>query len=564
MQEDRLQPQSYLHGGHRTMRSEPSIGSDQIDVASPNQPLMQRSRQQGIGSVKETQVTYNQTRKAGPVSSASQCATSEEFSIVLREFYPPDVSDERCHAYNDERLERPTETLQRAYEETADQRGPSELTVQCPARVDLILRTLHQLKGDLSELDIPLYMETQGIRRTYLPQRVVDLCQQWGANHLYANLEYVVDELRREARPVKLCVKNGIKLETAHDACVVPPGQVTSRQGPGSNLGDARKYFKGLFDSEVPATPENKKLSEKEKQQLSQLYPAGEYGALRRLEAFLEEKGRDYAEARNMVCGQTTSILSPYFASGWLSARTSIEHARRANKGSLHGDPLVWFTGSVRLEFTPFREVPHMSSMNKCFKPEFTNLEWEYDETKFAALCEGKTGSPVVDAAMRQVKHDKWMHNRTRMIIASFLSKDLLIDWRRGERYFMETLIDGDFATNHGGFGFGSGIEVDPQPYFRSFNPLRQSVRLDPDGEYLCLSSTPSTLRVEGVLLRHRYTQKWVPELREMKGAAIHEPRARGAGAIAEKNGYPRPMVDHPKSRDQTLHRSKRACENGR
>jgi deoxyribodipyrimidine photo-lyase len=184
-----------------------------------------------------------------------------------------------------------------------------------------------------------------------------------------------------------------------------------------------------------------------------------------------------------------------------------------------------------------------MSSMNKCFKPEFTNLEWEYDETKFAALCEGKTGSPVVDAAMRQVKHDKWMHNRTRMIIASFLSKDLFIDWRRGERYFMETLIDGDFATNHGGFGFGSGIEVDPQPYFRSFNPLRQSVRLDPDGEYI---------------------QKWVPELREMKGAAIHEPRARGAGAIAEKNGYPRPMVDHPKSRDQTLHRSKRACENGR
>jgi deoxyribodipyrimidine photolyase len=157
---------------------------------------------------------------------------------------------------------------------------------------------------------------------------------------------------------------------------------------------------------------------------------------------------------------------------------------------------LVWFTGSVRwlgenstdmslciglhlarLEFTPLREVPHMSSMNKCFKPEFTNLEWEYDETKFAALCEGKTGSPVVDAAMRQVNHDKWMHNRTRMIIASFFSKDLLIDWRRGERYFMETLIDGDFATNHGGFGFGSGIEVDPQPYFRSFNPLRQSVR---------------------------------------------------------------------------------------
>jgi hypothetical protein len=89
--------------------------------------------------------------------------------------------------------------------------------------------------------------------------------------------------------------------------------------------------------------------------------------------------------------------------------------------------------------------------MNKCFKPEFTNLEWEYDEDKFNAWCEGKTGFLIVDAAMRQVKQDKWMHNRTRMVVASFLSKDLLIDWRRGERYFMENLIDGDFASNHGG-----------------------------------------------------------------------------------------------------------------
>lgn len=178
--------------------------------------------------------------------------------------------------------------------------------------------------------------------------------------------------------------------------------------------------------------------------------------------------------------------------------------------------------------------------MNKCFKPEHTDIEWEYDADQFQAWCDGKTGFPIVDAAMRQLSHSKWMHNRTRMVVSSFLSKDLLIDWRRGERHFMENLIDGDFASNHGGWGFGSSTGVDPQPYFRIFNPLRQSERFDPDGEYI----------------RH-----WVPELRDVKDKAIHEPYERGAGPIAEKNGYPRPMVDHAASRERALTRYKSALQ---
>ncbi|GFG04901.1 arabinanolytic transcriptional activator araR [Aspergillus lentulus] len=175
--------------------------------------------------------------------------------------------------------------------------SPQDLTAHLltPARVDLILRTLHQLKRHWSEPDIPLCMEAQNVRKS-IPQRIVDLCQHWGANHRYRNLEYEVDELQRD-KLVRLCAKNGINFETAHDACVVLRGQE-----PGCNLGDARKYFKELFDSEVPAAPENKQLSEEEKKQLSQLYPAGEHEALRRLEAFLEEKVRDYKEARNMMC----------------------------------------------------------------------------------------------------------------------------------------------------------------------------------------------------------------------------------------------------------------------
>ena len=178
--------------------------------------------------------------------------------------------------------------------------------------------------------------------------------------------------------------------------------------------------------------------------------------------------------------------------------------------------------------------------MNKCFKPEFTNVEWEYDNDKFNAWCEGKTGFPIVDAAMRQLKKDAWVHNRTRMIVSSFLSKDLLIDWRRGERYFMENMIDGDFASNHGGWGFGSSTGVDPQPYFRIFNPFRQSERFDADGEYI---------------------RRWLPELRDVRGSAIHEPYERGAADTARKNGYPKPIVKHSESRDRALDRYKRASQ---
>ncbi|RAH78946.1 deoxyribodipyrimidine photo-lyase [Aspergillus japonicus CBS 114.51] len=542
---------------------------------------------------------------------------TEDFGIVLREYYPPEMCNERVHAYNDGTLERPIEELQRSYENTLEAResvqagsavvhwfksdlrlhdnralqmayqvarehkvpliclyilSPQDLTahLSSPARVDLTLRTLGVLKRDLNELDIPFYMETQEKRKA-IPQRIVDLCKEWGASHLFANMEYEVDELRREAKLVRMCAENGVRFEAAHDACVVTPGKLHSQQGkqyavyspwfrawcaflkenpeylevaeePGSNPGDARKHFKELFDSQVPTAPENKTLSDEEKERFRQLYPEGEHEALRRLESFLEEKARNYDDQRNYLSGETTSVLSPYFASGCLSARTAVDQARKANKGLLDRNQpgyMSWISEVAWRDFYKHVLVhwPYIC-MNKCFKPEFTNLEWEYDEEQFDAWSQGKTGFPIVDAAMRQLNHAAWMHNRSRMVVSSFLSKDLLIDWRRGERYFMEHLIDGDFASNHGGWGFGSSTGVDPQPYFRIFNPLRQSERFDPDGEYI---------------------RKWVPELREVEGNAIHDPYGRGAGEVAKKNGYPQAIVDHGKSRDRALARYKAA-----
>ncbi|KAI6980006.1 deoxyribodipyrimidine photo-lyase [Hortaea werneckii] len=174
--------------------------------------------------------------------------------------------------------------------------------------------------------------------------------------------------------------------------------------------------------------------------------------------------------------------------------------------------------------------------MFKPFKPETTRIRWEYNAAHFAAWCRGQTGFPIVDAAMRQLNSMAYMHNRCRMIVASFLSKDLLLDWRLGEAYFSLHLIDSDLASNNGGWGFSASVGVDPQPYFRIFNPLLQSEKFDPDGEYI---------------------RKWVPELRGVTGKAIHDPYGRGQGAAAEKAGYPRPIVEHKVCRERALERYK-------
>lgn len=183
--------------------------------------------------------------------------------------------------------------------------------------------------------------------------------------------------------------------------------------------------------------------------------------------------------------------------------------------------------------------------MHKPFKPEYTSIKWEHNPTHFQAWTEGKTGYPIVDAAMRQLNHTGYMHNRCRMIVASFLSKDLLLDWRLGERYFMEHLIDGDFASNNGGWGFSSSSGVDPQPYFRVFNPLLQSERFDLSGEYI---------------------RKWVKELEGLKGGKngpVHDPYGRGEGKIAEGNDYPKPVVEHKFARDRALERYKEGLGRG-
>jgi deoxyribodipyrimidine photo-lyase len=165
------------------------------------------------------------------------------------------------------------------------------------------------------------------------------------------------------------------------------------------------------------------------------------------------------------------------------------------------------------------------------------DIQWENDRRKFLAWKEGRTGYPVVDAAMRQLVESGWMHNRARMITASFLTKDLLIDWRWGEQWFMQHLIDGDPAANNGGWQWTAGTGTDAAPYFRIFNPISQSQKFDPEGKYI---------------------RRWLPELRNVPDEYIHQPWLMPAELQKSVNtalgvDYPAPIVDHAIARERAL-----------
>ncbi|MEO1513280.1 MAG: FAD-binding domain-containing protein, partial [Planctomycetota bacterium] len=227
----------------------------------------------------------------------------------------------------------------------------------------------------------------------------------------------------------------------------------------------------------------------------------------------------------------------PYLAHGVISPRQCVEAALGVNQGRIDsGDPGVigWIEELIWREFYQhvIAAFPRVCK-GRAFRTDMDRVEWSHDQGLFDAWREGRTGYPIVDAAMRQLAQTGWMHNRLRMIVAMFLTKDLMIDWRWGERHFMNRLVDGDFASNNGGWQWSASTGTDAQPYFRIFNPTTQGEKFDRDGEFI---------------------RRFVPELSELPGKAIHDPSS--AGLFGELD-YPDPIVDHRAARETTLARFK-------
>jgi deoxyribodipyrimidine photo-lyase len=332
---------------------------------------------------------------------------AEENGIVLRAFYGPEISNERALAYKNGELPRPVELLDSALSETRSEREGIEVGgavvhwfksdlrtrdnralriasekamerdvplitmyivspqdfeahLTAPARVDFILRTLRVLKEDLAKLDIPLYVETVEKRKS-IPGRILELLGEWGANHLFANVEYEVDELRRDQSLVRACLEKGIAMDVLPDTCVVNPGELVSGSGtqysvytpwfrswvahlhknpsllnlveePMRNAVNAREKYGELFESLIPHAPDNKKLSAEEKERFSSMWPPGEHDAQERLIKFADQRIGEYQVHRNFPAEQATSSLSVHLTSGTLSARTAVRTARDHNR----------------------------------------------------------------------------------------------------------------------------------------------------------------------------------------------------------------------------------------
>jgi len=261
-------------------------------------------------------------------------------------------------------------------------------------------------------------------------------------------------------------------------------------------------------------------------------FPVGEAQAQKRLESFVADKIFDYGIGRDFLYQDGTSSLSPYIHFGMLGLRTAVDRARQAilaapdelsrKSAETWLNELIWREFYIHILY----HYPHVREGS--FRPQYHRIQWRNDPDEFDAWKNGLTGYPVVDAAMRQMLATGWMHNRARMIVASFLVKDLLIDWHWGERWFMQNLLDGDLAANNGGWQWTAGTGTDAAPYFRIFNPILQSKKFDPNGDYI---------------------RKWVPELAETESSAIHAPWQKNN----QVPGYPAPIVDHKYARERAL-----------
>jgi deoxyribodipyrimidine photo-lyase len=247
--------------------------------------------------------------------------------------------------------------------------------------------------------------------------------------------------------------------------------------------------------------------------------------ALNRVREF-KKAIKNYGKDRDIPSIDGTSKLSQFFKNGSLTGAQVIAELDLDRPGKLSEGEEKFLKEIIWREFY-YHILWHFPQVEtKAFLEKFRNLKWENNESYFKAWKQGLTGYPFVDAGMRQLAKTGWMHNRVRMVVASFLTKDLLIDWKWGEKYFMETLLDGDLAPNNGGWQWAASTGCDPQPYFRIFNPYLQSKKFDPDGSYI---------------------REFVPELKGLSAKDIHEPR------LNRPTNYPAPIVDHSVQREKAL-----------
>lgn len=411
-----------------------------------------------------------------------------------------------------------------------------------------IQQHLQQLQINLEHLNIPLvYDEVDDFDAQR--ERILALCLQHSVTDLFYNKQYEWNEQQRDNQLEQQL--NTLNIHNHHfdDSVLLVPGRVLNGQGTMYKVYTPfrNKCIELLQDKVLTVYPKPEKRTQSPLIKGSQLKPftypctetetfmIGEEKALIQLRQFCREQVADYLQQRDFPELEGTSRLSAYLAIGVISPRQCLARLRLEYPEFMQqvkSGAFTWFNELIWREFYRHLLVsfPRLSK-NKAFLVWTDNIHWNYDKTLLSRWQKGLTGFPIVDAAMRQLNQTGWMHNRLRMIVASFLVKDLLIDWRQGEQYFMSQLIDGDLAANNGGWQWAASTGVDSAPYFRIFNPTTQGQRFDSDGHFI---------------------RRYLPELDKVPDAALHEPHkwAKQHNVHLE---YPEPIVEHSVARLATL-----------
>lgn len=412
-----------------------------------------------------------------------------------------------------------------------------------PIKIDFIERHLNLLALQLADFGIHLeHLSSRDFKTQY--QDLLNYCQQHNVAQVYANKEVELNERQRD----QALIDNGLDIQLFESDVIVAKGSVLNGKGEMYKVftpfkkawaAHLQRTYKAPqiiqrknLKTATPITPT--KINLKADKKDSSKWPLADVVLEKVLPDFLNNKLADYHQDRDFPAIKGTSGLSPYLAIGAISPKRVLAELLHLQPHALESisqpngswlNELAWrdFYRHLLHEFTQLNK-------HKNFNPKYDNLPWPNSPKLLQAWQQGKTGYPIVDAAMRQLLQTGWMHNRLRMIVASFLTKHCLVDWRLGEKFFMQHLIDGDLSANNGGWQWAAGTGCDAQPYFRIFNPITQSKKFDPDGSFI---------------------RKYLPELNHVPLKDLHYPHDY-LNKIGNDEYWP-PIVDHPTARQQAL-----------
>lgn len=413
---------------------------------------------------------------------------------------------------------------------------------EAPAKLGFRNEALKSLQKELAALGIKLEtIECHGFDE--IPDLLIEYCHKQQITRLLFNQEIPINEQLRDEHAKASLSSVGIECE-AFNADMLMPSPISNQQGQPYRVFTPwyRAWLKEIQRTDLSPLPKPPAIGKPvtEASPLieftgsgtfrSDLWPADEKTALSRLATFSRQKLIQYSDNRDYPAINGTSMLSPYLANGLLSPRRCLMAIQQtAFEQGWDWRESSWLRELGWREFYRYLllSFPRLSK-GKPFKESPRKWPWQSNETALVAWQSGTTGFPIIDAAMKQLLQTGWMHNRLRMLTASFLCKLLLIDWREGERFFMRHLIDGDFASNNGGWQWSASTGCDASPWFRIFNPTTQSQKFDPSGSFI---------------------RKFLPELAELDDKQIHNPPAN----LRKQLGYCEPIIDYKNAREQAL-----------